>query len=165
MEKPKGLKFFVADMMEADLEEAVELEETTGLSRWGYEGYHWDLHYNPMAIMLVARGDEPGAMMRRILGFIVGRVVPSPVEDYDELHINNIATHPDFRRFGVGWALMEEAMARGRIYGAKSVRLEVRASNTAAQLLYYQLGFQAVTRRRNYYYGPTEDAVVMERWL
>lgn len=159
------MRYYIAHMMEADLEEVVELEEMTGLSRWGYDGYLSDLLYNPMAVMLVVRGDEPAAMFRRVLAFLVARVVPSPLEPSDEIHINNIATHPDFRGMGIGKALMKEATSIARIYGARRATLEVRASNLAAQNMYLNLGFEIVGRRRNYYSFPEEDALIMESLL
>lgn len=155
------IPFYVADMMEADLEEVVTLEETAGLSRWGYDGYRYDLLQNPAAILLAARSDHPAAMFRRVLGFVMGRMQPSPLEAYDELHVNNIATHPDFRNMGVGRALMVEVMERAKLYGARAAVLEVRASNKAAQHLYFELGYSVLTHRRNYYSSPMEDGFIM----
>jgi ribosomal-protein-alanine N-acetyltransferase len=39
--------------------------------------------------------------------------------------------------------------------------LEVRASNIAAQQLYYHLGFEIVARRPRYYRDNNEDALIM----
>ncbi len=41
-------------MSEHDLLEVVEIEETTGLSQWGWEAYRAELE-KPEAVMLVAR--------------------------------------------------------------------------------------------------------------
>jgi ribosomal-protein-alanine N-acetyltransferase len=103
--------------------------------------------------MLVARSLQPG---QRALGFLAGWIVE------DELHINNIASHPTYRRLGIGRALLEEAVLAGRRRGAAFILLEVRASNEAAQQLYRKLGFVIIGRRRDYYRAPTEDALVMK---
>ncbi|MBX7218867.1 MAG: GNAT family N-acetyltransferase [Blastocatellia bacterium] len=159
------MRFYIAHMLELDIPEVVEIEEISNLSRWGYDGYLSDLVYNPMAIMIVARGDEPAAMTRRVLGFLVGRVVPSALHSGDELHINNVGTHPDFRRFGIGRKLIQEANTYATSYGALRSTLEVRASNLPAQQLYLNLGYQVAGRRRNYYSEPEEDGLFMEKWL
>jgi len=43
--------------------------------------------------------------------------------------------------------------------------LEVRVSGRAARRLYEKLGFVESGRRRNYYTGPAEDAIVMSLGL
>jgi ribosomal protein S18 acetylase RimI-like enzyme len=47
-------------------------------------------------------------------------------------------------------------------YRRQGMRLEVRASNTAALALYQRHGFSAVGRRRAYYSAPVEDAVLLQ---
>jgi ribosomal-protein-alanine N-acetyltransferase len=103
--------------------------------------------------MLVARNLYPGP---RVIGFFAGWVIE------DELHVNNIASHPDYRKVGIGQNLMETAIDEGRMRGVSFVLLEVRASNETAQSLYRRLGFNFIGRRRDYYRGPTEDALVMK---
>jgi ribosomal-protein-alanine N-acetyltransferase len=147
------MKFEISLLREADLLEVVEMEELTGLNRWGYDAYRRELLTNPMAAMFVARPVVPIA--RRILGFVASSI------SYDELHINNIASHPDHRRIGVGGALLESALAEGRLRGARLCVLEVRASNVSAQQLYTRFGFRTARRRRDYYRIPTEDALEM----
>ena len=41
--------------------------------------------------------------------------------------------------------------------------LEVRTSNTGAQLLYEILGFVQVGIRKNYYRNPKEDALILRK--
>jgi len=57
---------------------------------------------------------------------------------------------------------MEAAIDEAGRRGVAEAILEVRASNEAAQLLYRDLGFSFVGRRRDYYRLPTEDALVMK---
>ena len=137
-----------------DLLEIVEIEETSGLSRWGWESYSAELG-RPESVMLVARKPRPDAEGERLHGFIAVRL------NADELHVNNIGVRDEVRRLGVGSALLRAALAAGRTLGAKSALLEVRAGNWAAQALYGAHGFEIVGRRRNYYREPAEDALVM----
>jgi ribosomal-protein-alanine N-acetyltransferase len=149
------VRYEIAPMREEDLPEIVTIEQLTGLSPWGYESYRLELVTIPKAIMRVARVVSPTAVEGRVVGFIAARVT------VDELHINNVATHPDFRRIHIGARLMYTALVEGRVLGATSSILEVRTTNVAAQTLYTRLGFQIVGRRKDYYSFPREDALIM----
>ena|SRR5262245_58451974 len=147
------LPFTVDWMTVEDLFEVVQIEDVSGLNRWGYDTYRRELLTNPRALMLAARTHQnPG---RGVIGFFVGATVE------DEMHVNNVATHPSFRRMGVGRALLQVALEHGARRGITFAVLEVRASNEAAQTLYKNLGFRFVHRRRDYYSFPTEDAFIM----
>ena len=79
----------------------------------------------------------------------------------DEAHIATIATHPGFRRVGVGSQLLENALQSAIAEGARKVFLEVRAGNLAAQEMYKKFGFAEDGRRLRYYKDNHEDAVLM----
>jgi len=83
---------------------------------------------------------------------------------YLDLHVLNIATHPERRRRGYARRLLDLALAHARGRGGESVTLEVRASNTGAIALYAAMGFEIVGSRPRYY-GDGEDALVMTRAL
>lgn len=151
--QPMFLEFSIEPMRERDLIGVVEIEETSGLNRWGYDAYRRELFTNPESVMIVARNQMPGPA---VIGFFAGWTVE------DELHVNNVATHRGYRRIGVGRGLMERAIDEARSRGAAHAVLEVRASNEGAQLMYRNLGFNFVGRRRDYYRLPTEDALVMK---
>jgi ribosomal-protein-alanine N-acetyltransferase len=145
--------YSIEPMRERDLLDVVEIEETSGLNRWGYDAYRRELFTNPNSIMIVARNLVPGPA---VIGFFAGWIVE------DELHVNNVASHQDYRRIGIGRSLMESAIDESGRRGVAHVILEVRASNEAAQFLYRELGFGFIGRRRDYYRVPTEDALVMK---
>jgi ribosomal-protein-alanine N-acetyltransferase len=88
------------------------------------------------------------------VGFLVLRSVTP-----DEHEILNIAVLPEARRRGVARSLMARALAAR----TGTVFLEVRESNAAARAFYLRLGFAECGRRRDYYDGPREDAIVMQR--
>jgi ribosomal-protein-alanine N-acetyltransferase len=79
-------------------------------------------------------------------------------------HVVSVAVLPQYRRKGIGQALITEAMDGMRVYNAKQCFLEVRVTNTPAIDLYKKLGFQ-VTRTIHGYYADGEDAYVMSRKL
>jgi ribosomal-protein-alanine N-acetyltransferase len=92
-------------------------------------------------------------------GTLAGYLVLSSV--LDEGDIDNVAVAPAYRRRGLGDALVEDAVRRGRERGLSFLALEVRAGNGPALRLYEKHGFRTVGRRKNYYEKPREDAILM----
>jgi mycothiol synthase len=56
--------------------------------------------------------------------------------------INQMGTHPAFRRQGLGRATMVTALHRLKAHGITSVLLETASANRAAQRLYASLDFE-----------------------
>ena len=79
----------------------------------------------------------------------------------DEVHLLNLATHPEARRAGHASRLLAHIIEVGRDRRCRFVTLEVRRSNAAASRLYRRFGFRAVGVRPNYYAEDQEDAIVM----
>lgn len=91
----------------------------------------------------------------KIAGYVV-------TMDVDKLtgKIVSIAVRKEFRRHGIGEALLREAIRRLRARGKIKVALEVRVSNKPAQELYKKLGFRVVDTIPSYY-SDGEDAYYM----
>jgi ribosomal protein S18 acetylase RimI-like enzyme len=68
--------------------------------------------------------------------------------------IANVATHPDYRRLGIGRALTERAMKHAQRKGARELWLHVREDNPTAIHIYEELGFRERGRRTTYYSRP-----------
>lgn len=81
-----------------------------------------------------------------------------------EVHVLAIATHPDYRRRGLGAELLAHALDEGRAGGATCATLEVRRGNVPAIAMYERLGFKVVHVRKRYYHDD-EDALVMSAAL
>jgi len=81
----------------------------------------------------------------------------------DEAHLLNLTVAPNCRRFGFGWRMLEAMAENARVYGARTMLLEVRPSNGAAQAMYARYGFVRIGMRRGYYPARDgrEDAIVM----
>ena len=79
----------------------------------------------------------------------------------ESCYISDIAVFPDYRRKGIGRALLETTFRMAHNEGAESVSLEVRPSNTAAIALYSSMGFEEVGLRKNFYRDPVEDALIL----
>jgi [ribosomal protein S18]-alanine N-acetyltransferase len=146
----------ITNMTEHDLLEVVEIEETSGLSRWGWSAYYAELQGKNSHLMLVARiGSQKQIRRSKLAGYIVARM------GADELHINNVAVREDYRRRGIGRRLLDGILEKGKSSGATAAFLELRAGNTAALALYEECGFRVTSRRKQYYSEPVEDALVM----
>lgn len=80
---------------------------------------------------------------------------------YDEMHIMQLATHPQFRHQGYGKFLVQQMLKRTQEEHCLACLLEVRPSNLAAIALYQQFGFRLIGKRTAYYQDNGEDALVM----
>ena len=81
----------------------------------------------------------------------------------DEGYITNIAVFPEYRKMGVGTALLKYLFAFAKEKELSFISLEVRPSNTGAISLYKKLGFIEEGRRKNFYSAPLEDALILTK--
>jgi ribosomal-protein-alanine N-acetyltransferase len=102
-------------------------------------------------VYLVARWDS------LVVGY--GGLITSGLE----AHITTIAVDPMHHRRHLGTKLMIGLMQAAIERGARTVSLEVRRSNFAAQSMYEKFGFRPVGLRPGYYAETGEDAIVM--WI
>jgi ribosomal-protein-alanine N-acetyltransferase len=133
-----------------DLDEVIDIERASFSMPWSRGAFLYELQQNRVARCLVMREGE------HVVGYLC------LWEIGDELHITNVAVHPDQRRRGFGRSLLTGVLDDARARKLKLVVLEVRPSNHEARTLYESLGFQVMGRRRGYYYDTGEDALVME---
>lgn len=146
--------FRLAPMQLEDIDTVVAIEQQSFTTPWSRGMFLTELETTRGAHLLVARA---GADRGEAVGYIGYRVV------VDEMHVVILAVHPSWRRGGIARALLCEAMQQARQAACSKATLEVRASNTAAQRLYYRLGFAPVGVRPKYYTRPVEDALILWR--
>lgn len=81
----------------------------------------------------------------------------------DELHLLNICVQLQHQGQGYGKAMLNHVVQFARELGSVLIVLEVRRSNTKAQSLYAQAGFNEMSVRRDYYPAEEgrEDAILM----
>lgn len=83
--------------------------------------------------------------------------------DYpDEAFVQTLAVAPQAQGRGLGTVLLQALLSEAERRGQRTVSLEVRADNTAAQHLYARHGFLRAGVRRGYYPGGG-DALVLTR--
>ena len=105
------------------------------------------------SLFVVAVEDE------KVIGYVGMEVI------VDEGYIFNVAVSADYRRRGVGYALVRELVTYSMKNSLCFITLEVRESNSAAISLYSKFGFIKAGERKNYYSDPTEAAVLMTKYF
>jgi ribosomal-protein-alanine N-acetyltransferase len=145
-----------------------DLERITYINRTclpeNYSDYFFvDLHRRFPETFIVAEenGEVVGYIMCRIETSLSSSIFRGLIK---KGHIVSVAVLPEYRRKGIGEALVNKAMESMRLYKAKQCFLEVRVTNTAAVDLYKKLGFE-VSRTVRGYYADGEGAYVMETKL
>ena len=83
----------------------------------------------------------------------------------DQGQITNVAVHPEYRRRGIGRAIVGALLKHAVNEKFEEVTLEVRKSNEAAQAMYRSMGFRAIATRPGFYSKPCEDGVIMTAYL
>ncbi len=135
---------------EADLDAVLEIEAESFTNPWTREMYRWELQNPAVCHVYLARTPAGAAV-----GFCSFWLV------FDEIHVNNVAVRPAYRRLGVGGTLMRHVLEAAHGLGARRATLEVRASNADALRFYQRLGFGVAGTRRHYYTNPVEDALIL----
>ena len=148
---PRHVPVVLRPMQRSDLDAVLAIEQRAFPQPWSRSFFEKELAA-PQARCTVAMHTEPD-------GAVVGYTVCWRV--LDELHLLNVAVHPEHRGVAVGRRLVEYVLEEGRHNGGRVVYLEVRAGNVPARRLYRRLGFRDLGVRRGYY-GPGQDAIVME---
>lgn len=129
----------------------VELEISSGLSSRGIDSYLSIASQPAHLILLARRGKE----LSGLVGVLAACIV------LDELQIDNLAVHPDFRGLGIGTRLVSTGLDLARQEGCGIAILEVRSSNGPARNLYRKAGFEEAGKRPGYYQNPPDDAITM----
>jgi ribosomal-protein-alanine N-acetyltransferase len=136
----------IRPMVEADIEAAAAIEAATYPTPWTLGIFRDELGGRGRTYLIAEVDGEPvgyaGLMM-------VG----------DEAHVTSVTVHPSRRGERIGTRLMLDMVEAALAGGARSLTLEVRVSNRAAQSLYQRFGMAPVGVRKAYY--RDEDALIM----
>jgi ribosomal-protein-alanine N-acetyltransferase len=140
---------YLAPMREQDLEEVLAIENAIYTHPWTRGNFADSLRAGYECRTLRLGGG--------LLGYFVLMVAAG------EAHLLNLSIAAPHQRSGHGSFLLHEAAGLARGFGARSLFLEVRPSNRAAQGLYTRFGFRKIAVRRGYYPARSgrEDALVL----
>lgn len=140
----------IVKMNKNHVAQIAELEKLCFNDPWSQNSIASELG-NKLSLWLVA--EENG----NVLGYVGSQTV------LGETDMMNIATHPDYRKKGIGTSLINALIDVLAEQGSHSLMLEVRASNDPAISVYKKLGFDEIGRRKNYYRNPKEDALILRK--
>ena len=151
------MSYYVRLMHKEDIAQVTEIDHEAFSSQWPPVNYERELdRWLAHCIVACQENDEPPPSGKE---YIMG------CADFwmmaNEAHITNLAVREPHRRRGIGELLLISMIDMARKLDARILTLEVRASNTIAQNLYYKYGFTRVGLRRYYYTDNKEDAVLM----
>ncbi|MCX7973705.1 MAG: ribosomal protein S18-alanine N-acetyltransferase [Candidatus Aminicenantes bacterium] len=138
-------------MEEKDLPAVLAIERASFPNPWHESTFRGEIQNRSISFPWVIVHESDNQVVGYVIFWKIG----------EEVQINNIAIHPNYRRRGLGEWLLRKVISKVKKDGAQFITLEVRQSNLAAQALYSKLGFKLVGRRRFYYSNPIEDALVM----
>lgn len=136
-----------------DLDDVLAIERASFQTPWSRGAFRYELTQNRVARCLVARWG------RRLVGYLCFWEIGH------EVHVTNLAAHPDLRRRGVARALLSAVLDDAKGRAVSLAFLEVRPTNVEALGLYERFGFRVIGRRKGYYFDTGEDALVMEARL
>jgi [ribosomal protein S18]-alanine N-acetyltransferase len=157
MRRLKAEPFGIRQADEADLDAMVAIETRAFRHPWSRTLFERELCHDWSTVLVATEAEGRGPSPIR--GFAVFWTV------VDEVHVLDVAVDPDHRRRGVASALVQAMVDVAESQGSRSISLEVRRSNTAAQALYRHHGFRPSGVRPRYYVEEGEDAIIMERRL
>lgn len=142
----------IKKMTSFHIEEIAKLEKECFSSPWSEDGLKSELDNNFARFFVAFSGDK-------IAGYIGSHNV------LGEVYITNVAVFSEFRRNGVGNALVEFLVNEMKAEKAMFVTLEVRKSNRNAISLYEKCGFEKVGERKDFYEKPRENGVLMTYFI
>jgi ribosomal-protein-alanine N-acetyltransferase len=138
-------------MEEKDVPAVLAIEHLSFPNPWRESTFRGEIQNRPIS--------HPHVVVHTALNRVIGHIIFWQIGE--DVQINNIAIHPDFRRLGIGEQVLKQVIEQVRFKGASWVMLEVRPSNLAALKLYKKLGFKMMGIRKGYYTNPAEDAFVL----
>ncbi|MEA2039153.1 MAG: ribosomal protein S18-alanine N-acetyltransferase [Thermodesulfobacteriota bacterium] len=136
------------DNLEAFQSDILKIERSSFSSPWSLSSFIEEIN-RPVSHLWALTIDE------KLSGYICFWMFA------DDIHLMNIAVHPERRGKGYGHYLLTRMIETGASMGIETVWLEVRPSNPMAIMLYEKIGFEKIGRRSKYYRDTKEDAVVM----
>jgi len=180
------LRYIIRRATEADIDQVIEVNLRSLPENYWYGFYQYVLsEWGDLFLVAEIGGKIVGYMMNRVeethdrvLMGLENELEPAhkrsgPLDVFKRVfsgsarvgHVISIAVLQEYRRRGIGSALMSEALKIfEKKYDVDSVYLEVRVSNQPAINMYEKFGFVKARRIRGYY-RDGEDAYVMVKRL
>ena len=136
-------------MIRRDMPEVLAIENRSFEFPWSDEDFIRCLRQRN-CIGMVAEYDE------RVVGFMIYEL------HKNRLHVLNFAVRPEFRRRGVGTAMMRKLIGKLSEQRRNRILLEIRETNLDAQIFFRECNFRAISVLRDFYEDNPEDAYLMQ---
>ncbi len=134
-------------MIRRDIPEILDIEKLAFEFPWSEDDFIARLRVRNVIGMVAEDSDD-------VLGFFIYELRK------ETIHLINFAVHPDDRRAGVGRQMVRKLVSKLNPQRRKTISLEIRETNFAAQMFFRANGFRCDATIRDYYNDTTEDAYV-----
>ena len=144
------MTMLIRSMQYTDIPTIIEIETIAYAFPWSQQNFQDCLRASYNTIVL--------ELNNVIIGYGIMSVA------VEEAQILNLCVKPNQQQHGYGQKILGQLLEYAKQKYAKSVFLEVRASNIVAINLYYNNGFNQIGLRRNYYPNgdnEREDALIL----
>ncbi|MEA1972453.1 MAG: ribosomal protein S18-alanine N-acetyltransferase [Candidatus Cloacimonadota bacterium] len=131
-----------------DIQEIMRIENSLFAVPWSEETFTIDDKEQPSYKLL---------MNDILIGYLCGIIIQNV------FYISNIAIDKKYQRKGYASYFLNKIIDKKIAQNFKKFILEVRENNKKALKLYKKLHFRIYQRKKNYYFNPVEDALVLGR--
>jgi ribosomal-protein-alanine N-acetyltransferase len=145
---PAQTRVHIRWMIRRDMPEVLAIEHASFEYPWCEEEFLRVLRQRNCIGMVAEYGE-------RIVGFMIYEL------HRNKIHVLDFATHPEFRRHGVGRQMILKLVGKLSAQRRNRIALYVRETNLAAQLFYRVNGFRAAEVIREHFLDTGEDAYLM----
>ena len=135
-------------MIRRDMPEVLAVEHASFEFPWCEEEFLRVLRQRNCIGMVAEYGE-------RVVGFMIYEL------HKNKLQVLDFATHPEFRRMGVGRQMLAKLVGKLSSHRRTRITLSVRETNLAAQFFYKFQGFRALEVVREHFADTGEDAYLM----
>ena len=139
-------------MIRRDMPEVLAIEHASFEFPWCEEEFLRVLRQRNCIGMVAEYGE-------RVVGFMIYEL------HKNKLQVLDFATHPEFRRMGVGRQMLAKLVGKLSNHRRTRIALSVRETNLSAQFFYRVQGFRAMEVLREHYADTGEDGYLMNYLL
>jgi ribosomal-protein-alanine N-acetyltransferase len=139
--------FYIRWLNRSDMQEVLGIEQASFPYPWELKDFYH-----------ILQPKKTWGKVCEIDGKVVGFIIYHT--DRDAYNIVNLAVHPDYRKRGVGRALVDDMLEKVHPLRRHEARLTVSEQNLDAQLFFREIGFKA-TKVLRAFYGPDHDGYLM----
>lgn len=136
-------------MTENDLEQVANIESESFSMPWSMKSFKDAIGHEQNIYVVAVEKEE-------VLGYA------GLWGSFDEADITNVCVKKEHRKKGIADMVIKYLISEGKKNEVKNFFLEVRESNVAARRLYEKNNFDIISKRKNFYERPVEDAIIMK---